>query len=294
MGPVLLAIMASLFWGVGTALQKYGMSSEFPKITLANCFWQIIPILKTLLVNWHWMLGLVCMFGGMICFATALGLGDMALVQPLIGLTGVVAAFIGVTVLKEKIKGIEIAGIAGIVFGVALVGAAGGERTFQMPSDANLMFFTALTILLATGAFLLKKFQISTEFTLAFTAGIILGLANLMGKLLAERAIIETGLPFVLWSVPILVSIFSDYPVYIVTVTNILGGILLQTAYSNGRAGVISPITTIMSFVMPLLASLTIFGEKIRTTQALGIVVILVGTALLATKEEQKKQALED
>ncbi len=290
MAPILLAVAASLFWGVGTALQKHGMSSEFPKITLSNAFRQIAPILKTLLVNWHWMAGLASMLGGMICFATALGMGDLALVQPLVGLTGVVAAFIGVVFLKEKIKGLEIAGIAAIVAGVALVGACGGQRSFQMPADGMLMIFTALTAGLSAGAIVLRKFDISMEFSFSFAAGIIFGLANIMGKLLAERAILETGLPFHVWSAPILESVFTDYPVYIVLTTNIFGGVIMQTAYANGRASVISPIMTIMSFILPILAALTIFGEKIQTMQAVGIVVILVGTGMLATKEEPKEK----
>ena len=287
MGPVLLAVCASVFWGVGTALQKHGMATKFPKITLGRFFRQFFPILKALATNWAWALGMFSMFGGMACFATALGKGDLTVVQPIVGLTGVVAAFLGVVFLKERMGLFEGVGIGLIILGVVLVGMGSGSATAHVPSNAALLFFNVLTLVLALGAFALRKASVTVEFTYAFAAGIVFGLANLMGKFLTQRAIIEVGEPFSLARGAIWLSVLTDYPILIVVVTNIFGGAFLHVAYANGRASVVSPIVTITSYVLPLLAALTIFGERLTTAQGAGIAVVLVGTALLARKEEK-------
>jgi len=287
MNPVVLAIIASICWGVGTALQKLGMSASFPKITLRRAFRQIGPILKVLVTNWPWMLGLLGQLGGMASFATALGAGDISRVQPIVCLTGVVAALVGVIFLKEKVSPREWLGIAIIVAGVILVGSAGSGQTAKIPSNLAILFFTGLTVILAGGSLALGKAGISAEFTLSLAAGMTFGLSNLTGKWLTQRVILDVGAPFSLGRGAVLWSAITDYPLYIVLACTFIGSVFFQTAFANGRASVVSPIVTIISNVLPIIAALMVFGEQVTALHGAGLVVVLVGTALLAAKQEK-------
>lgn len=287
MNPIVLAVMASCFWGVGTVLQKHGMANSFPQISLANLLRQIGPVLKTLVTNWVWVLGLIIMAFGMASYATALGRADLSIVQPIVCLTGVVAAVIGVTFLKEKVRPIEWAGIALILGGVVVVSLKNGGESSHLPTDAALAWFTVLSVALIVGSLLLGRLNLSVEFTTSLGAGLNFGLANLMGKLLTQRAIIDVGAPFSLGRGDVWGSALTDYPLYVVIVTNILGGVLFQTAFANGRASVVSPIVTIISTILPIVAALTIFGETVFVTHGIGIAIVIAGTALLALRREE-------
>jgi len=78
----------------------------------------------------------------------------------------------------------------------------------------------------------------------------------------------------------------TDYPVWIVIFGNIGASAFFQTAFANGRASVVSPVVTILSNVLPIVAAVTIFGETVRPAHGVGIVLVLAGTALLAMKRE--------
>jgi len=288
MKPIILAIVASLAWGLGTVLQKHGMATSFPKISLGQAFKQIGTIIKALFSNWIWLLGLLFMITGMLSFATALGAGDITLVQPLVCLTGVVTAIIGVLFLKEKVSHIEWIGIALILLGVVFVGAAGGEQTAQPPTNIAVAIFSVLTVILVIGSLALKKLNFRAEFTLAVAAGMTFGLANLMGKLMTQRSNIEVGEPFSFARLEVWGSVLTDYPILIVLVTNIFGAVFQQTAYANGRASIVGPLMVIISNVIPILAALTILSEQVHLLHGIGIVVVIIGTAILALKKEEE------
>ncbi len=288
MNAVVLAIIASIFWGIGNTLQKHGMATSFPKISMRDVLRQFVAILTTLLRNWMWLLGLACMLCGMALFATALGAGDITLVQPIVCLTAVVAAIGGVVFLKEKVTRKEWAGIAAICVGVVFVGAAGHGATSQMPTGMAMIALNAITLLAIIGSLGLKRLGASLEFTLAVGAGLSFGLSNVMGKVLTQRVIVEVGAPFSLGRSEVWASLGSDYPIVIVLACNVIGAVLQQTAFANGRASVVAPILTIISNVLPIVAALAFFGEQINWLHGLGIAIVVIGTALLGLKVEPK------
>ncbi|MCB9479465.1 MAG: EamA family transporter [Deltaproteobacteria bacterium] len=282
MGAIALAVTASLFWGIGTVLQKIGVSASFPKISVREILTNLPRVLWGLLTNWVWPLGIAMMFGGMICYATALGRADIMLVQPIVSLTGVVAAIIGVVFLREVVRPLEWTGIALILAGVVAVSAADGGASSKLPGHGVLVIFTIGTCVLAVSAALLGRVGVQQEVTLAITGGLMFGLANLMWKIIAMRAEAATGMPFSLGHGPTLAATFLDYPVYIVIATNLLGGVYFQSAFANGRASIVVPIVTILSNVLPILAAVSIFGEDAGALHALGILLVIGGTALLS------------
>ena len=286
---------------------KVGMTRSFPKISLGQFFRQIVPVVKILATNWVWLIGLLLMLGGAGAFGTALAGGDLSVVQPIIGLTGVIAALIGVVFLGERLAKIEWVGVVGIITGVVLVGlgcpnsgpSAGSDLSeacrqisAHLPGNNELIAFAGLSILLSGLALLLRRLGMSVEFTLSVSAGILFGLANPFGKFLTQRAMLLPDCqPFSFASGETWLRIVSDYPGWVIVGCNVIAGPMMQTALANGRASIVSPLITIISTVIPILAAITIFGEAVTVLQAVGILIVLGGTACLAGKEQGAPKA---
>ncbi len=286
MNALLLAVVASLFWGVGTALQKQGMAASFPRITVSALLRQLPIVLRTLLVNRAWVAGLLGMLVGMGLFGTALGQGDITVVQPVVCLTGVVAALVGVGFLGERLGTLEWVGIGLTLVGVVLVGLAGGGDTAGVPELLPLLAFIVVTTGLAMASLLLRRRGLSAELTLSVAAGMIYGLANMLGKLLTQRVIAEVGVPFDLLRPAVWSSMMTDWPIWAILAANVVAGVFFQTAFANGRASVVAPVVTIISNVLPIVGALLLFGERPHVLHGLGILVVLVGTALLALQSQ--------
>ena len=287
MNALLLAVVASLFWGVGTAMQKQGMAASFPRISLGNLLAQLPWVLRTLLVNRAWVLGLAGMIAGMALFGMALGRGDITVVQPVVCLTGVVAAIVGVGFLGERLGTLEWAGIALTLVGVVLVGLGGGGQTATQPDTLPLILFVVLITSMAMASLLLRRLHLSAELTLSLAAGLIYGLANMLGKLLTQRVIAEVGGSFDLDRLAVWLSMLGDWPLWAILVANVAAGVFFQTAFANGRASVVAPVVTIISNILPILGALMLFGERPHLLHGLGILVVLAGTALLAVQAHQ-------
>ena len=284
MNAVLLAVVASLFWGVGTAMQKQGMAASFPRITLRGLLSTLPAVLRTLLVNRAWVLGLLGMLGGMALFGMALGRGDITVVQPVVCLTGVVAAIVGVGFLGERLGKAEWAGIGLTLLGVVLVSLGGGGQTSSQPETIPLVIFMVVVTAMSLASLLLRRLSLSTELTLSLAAGLVYGLANMLGKVLTQRVIDDVGGGFDLNRVEVWISLLTDWPIWVILAANVLAGVFYQTAFANGRASVVAPVVTIISNVLPILAAVLLFGERPHPWHGAGILVVVAGTALLAVQ----------
>lgn len=282
MKPILFTIAAGLCWGTGTVLQKHGMATSFPHIALREAFRRFGEIVRALVANRLWLAGLALMLTGNACFAMALGSGDLALVQPLTNVTSVVALVCGVVFLRERVRGAEVAGIALILAGVVVVTVFAGAPSSRMPAAAGLAAFALGTVVAASTAVAMRRAGSSAEFALSVASGIVFGLGNLMAKLLTQRAVASAGEPFSLVRADILLALLTDFPLFAVLAATVVGSIFQHTAYAHGRAGVVTPLVTIMSNMIPLAAAVTIFGETVRAEQAVGVAGIFAGTLVLA------------
>ncbi len=289
MNALMLAVVASLFWGVGTALQKQGMAASFPRISLRGFLGQLPLVARTLLANRAWMLGLAGMLLGMGLFGMALGRGDITVVQPVITLTGVVAAVVGVGFLGERLGRLEWVGIGLTLLGVALVGMGGGSQTAVQPAPLPLTLFTVVVVALALASLLLRRLALSQELTLSLAAGLLYGLVNMLGKLLTQRVMDAVGGSFDLDRLEVWGAMLSDWPIWAILVGNLAAGVFFQTAFANGRASVVSPVVVIISNVLPIVGALLLFGERPHPLHFAGIVVVLAGTALLAFQAQAEE-----
>ncbi|HOD08702.1 MAG TPA: hypothetical protein PKG98_11510 [Myxococcota bacterium] len=278
---VVLSFVTAVLWGFGNVFQKQGMTTSFPKITLKKFFSQIPTILKTLFTNWLWLIGTSMMAAGAILYVIALGLGgDVSVVQPILCLAVVVSALVGVIWLKEKVNGLEWFGIFTVFVGVVMVSVVKSSGGSAMPAVMPTVIFFSTVALLAGAAFLLGRVGISQEFSLAVSAGLAFGLANLsVATLMILFNSFEAGTP--LFPVRV-IGILTAFPLYGIIVFNLLGSAFYQTAFANGRASIVASVCTIIGNTVPIIGAVLILGEKISVFHAVGIIVVLAGAIVLA------------
>ena len=106
---IVLAIIASVCFGISVALQKYGLKS-LKKFSF-----------KGMATNKRWMLSIVIGIVGILLYLVALNLADLSVVQPLTSLTIIIPVIAGVTFFKEKIGGVKWALLALVIVGVILI-----------------------------------------------------------------------------------------------------------------------------------------------------------------------------
>ncbi len=286
---LIYTLIAATFFGLGAAMQKHGMATEFPKIGLREFLKNWRNIIKTLFANKLWLAGFAAgPIGGAFLFQ-AMSDGEISVIQPLMNVGMLVTVFTGVLALKERLKPREWFAVTILLGGAVLLSVVSGEESTSAILYRNLWFLIAATILLGgllVAAMAVGKGRLSVEFVMAALAGFGFGLGVITIKVLTEKAGAHFGEFDVLkgeqWAWMIRTAYF-----WVMLVVEVLGFLFFQAALSHGRVALVSPITTIASVLVPVAAGYFVFGESIGALKGIGIVVVIVGTTMLAGREEK-------
>ena len=213
----------------------------------------------------------------MLCFYKALALGPMGVVSPLGSLGVAVPVCVGL-VLGERPGLLQFAGIAVAVGGIVL---AGGPELRGAPVQRQAVLMT-LVAAFGFGAVLALIAEASTTLTGLFLALFVQRVTNVVvggaalyasvrrgGRALPE----EGGLRLVLRSLPALAF---------VGLADVAANGTYSIAAQNGPVTVAAVLANLYP-VVTVFAALLILKERLRTVQAAGAGLALVGTALLAS-----------
>jgi len=286
----LWTMLACLGFGVGSTMQKHGMAMKLPKLSLAILRQEGFKLILVILKNWIWILGVLINLMGGLCMILALNDGELSIVQPLVNGNVLVAILLGVLVLGERLSAAEWAGAAVLLMGAVLLSLAGTESAAKEASNimdiAGIAWISgfclvAVILLLIIGS--RKKAGTGPELYFALAAGLLFGLGAVTLKALTVKwnaAPMDFGLPMVM-------ALVLDWPLWGVIVTNVVGFVLYQVAFSHGRVAVISPLTTNASILLPVAAGFAAFGEAAGPIKLIGIVTVVLGTGLLLAKGKQ-------
>ncbi len=284
---VLIAIIA-LCWGAGSCMQKHGIASEFPRLSLGTLTRDWRRIIKGLFTNRVWLGGQLVMAAGGGIFVYATSVGDISVIQPLSNTSGVVAVLIGVMLLGERLRGIEVVALLLLIGGAMVVGFSSEARTADEVHRGMLLMLTLVTAaLLAAGfaAFGLRGHGGRTALILAFSSGIAFGLTNLLVKVVTESS--KGGGEAMRVNIEVIAGLLGSYPLYVLLAALLVGMVGYQLACSHGRIAVVQPVTTVFSNVLPILGGWLVFDEAMNAGKLAGIGVILAGTVLLALGRDE-------
>jgi transporter family protein len=279
--------VASFAWAAGAAMQKHGMSSRFPKVTLRTFLSQFGTMFRTMAANWLWVGGIVISLLGGLFFVQAVAMGDLSVVTPLVNMTMVFAVLLGVAFLRERMEAAEWAGMALMIVGAVVISLSGAEETAVAPTGRELYLFAVGIAVLTAAVFAVQRVasrRVPTEVALAIGAGLVFGLGNIVVKVLTFLAEAKLGafdiLAWVTWKTVVL-----SLPALLLLACEIVAFVMMQGAFAHGRVSLVSPITTIVSVLVPISAGVAIFREAVPALRLTGILVTVVGTCVLAIRK---------
>ena len=280
MTVVLTTLAATLLIQLGYFLWKLSADGQ-PKIGGAPAS----RVIRALVTDWRWMLGFAATSVGWVLFVQATALGDISLVQPLMSAGDLLLVIMAVAVLKERLVGMEWAGVLLTVLGAVALAWEAENSHVQAFGGTRLLVLLGFSVL--TGCILLwvNRGSHRPEVLLALVVGLCFG----AGSVLTKAMTIEYSTPgqtVISW------AILIDPLLPAVVLANVLGLVLLQAAFQRGRASVIVPLQLAMANAVTVLAGIVVFAEHITILRAAGIMLIIGGTTLLHLKPSSASQGL--
>jgi bacterial/archaeal transporter family protein len=281
-------LLAILMWGVWGIISKAATKVASDATILVISTLGVLPaglvllLSKNLKQGRNLPLGCAYAFATGVCGSTGNLLmlqslssgGDASIVLPLTGMFPLATVILAVLILKERLNGVQVAGIALALGALYLFNAADPAASGKAGLWASLAapwMRSALGALLLWGlAGVLQKLatdQISAElstlcFTVAFipVAGVVAMMFQVQWPLPSTQA----------WLLVLLFGAFIGF-----------GTLVLFAAYRDGKASIVTPVYALYPAVTVLLA-VPIFQEKIDVWRAAGIALALVAAIALS------------
>lgn len=280
MTAAVVALLAAVSFGWSTALMHHSASRAPQHAT------GLIRLLRHLVVQPRWLLGMATSLSGLALHAVALRLGSLALVQPLI-VTALVFAFLFRAALDRQAPPRALVGwVLLTAAGLAMFLLAAANTTgSDQPSG------TAAAVILGVGAVVAAAcFQWSrrvvaarTGLLLGVSAGVVFGL--IAGVLKTATGVVARGTP-----------LLSAWPVYVLAALGVTGFLLNQRAYQRAPLASSLPVLNIVNPLVAVLFGVLVFHERpsenpaVILVEVLGLAAMLAGVSFLARVPEQAPQ----
>jgi len=287
---VLLAVLASLCWGVGAVLMKRGVSTRLPKLSISTFLRDFKKILLTLLKSWEWVTSILLGIAGGFAIVQAQSMGDLSVVLPLANLACAFSILFGNLFLKERLSAGEWAGLVVLIAGAVLISISESRVTSEGTNSTMLWLltigFTAAVILClfaqrASG-------EHSKEFILSICTGLFYGLGYVYLKVTTNMISQRLG-TFSVVSWDSVTTAFTIWPAVVVILCNIFGFLCTQLAFSHGRVSVAHPLLTIVANMSPAIGGILVFGEDFTFSRGAGLCAIMAGALVIALAGSNKK-----
>jgi drug/metabolite transporter (DMT)-like permease len=272
---IVLALLASVSWGAGDFLGGHA-SRRVSVVTvvalslavgLAGVTVVVLasgdpapgagPVVAAMAAGAAGALGIACLYRGM-------AIGAMGVVAPISGVAAVVPFSVGLAE-GERPSGLQLAGVAAALVGIALVsrepGAAGGGRAAGV----------GLALIAATGFGLYFTFSdvAGDEAGAAWTVFVARATATGLAVAVALAVRAPLRVPGRLWPVLVAVGLFD-----------VGANVLFVLATTRGLVSVVSVLASLYPVVTVVLARL-VLGERASALQRAGAAAALGGAALI-------------
>lgn len=268
---IAFALLAGTFANLGVFLQKLALDSRPLGSSIAKAF----PTRR-------WLAGLSLVQIGALAQLVALRTIPLFVVQPIAASGIVVLVLLARKRLREPVDVPVSLAIAAVVVGgglLALASASVASTPYQDKGSALAGLIAVAAVLpLTTGTALASSGRVRLG-SLSASAGICYGMAIAMSKPIA--AALDAGV-----FRAALRSLGEPY-IYLVAACSLVGAWFNQMALAEGRASAVAPTILGIMTVVPVLAGLILFGERLPPWPAqagvwVGIAASLIGVVRLA------------
>ncbi|HSP39475.1 MAG TPA: DMT family transporter [Frankiaceae bacterium] len=269
---VATALLAAVLFGWSTALMHHSAS------TAGKDFGSLYALLRYLIGQWRWLLGMVASLTGLALHVVALGLGSIAVVQPLV-VSGLVFSFIfraalDRQLLPRRVLGWVLVTAVGLTVFLLTIGNTQGS---DGPGSTAVISMLATGAVVAAVAFGLSARQepARSGFLLGVSGGVIFGL--IAGVLKAATYNHSIGTPF-----------YANWAVYAVIPLGVCGFLSNQRAYNVAPLTSSLPVLNLLNPLVAILFGVVAFAERppgsaiANVAGVLGLSTVLLGIFFLA------------
>jgi drug/metabolite transporter (DMT)-like permease len=267
---VVVALAAAISFGWSTALMHHGASGADEGLS-------VLSLLRHVVVQWRWLLGMVASLVGLGLHVAALHLGSLSLVQPLV-VTGLFFSLVFRDVLDRRMPSRRTLSWGAITAaGLALfLGAAGSTEGSPSPDSGNAALLIGVGLGLAAAFFWTSSTRRAGAggLLMGTAAGIVFGLVA--GAIKAMTGAAADG------------ELLTSWPVYAVCVLGPLGFLLNQHAYNRTRLPDYLPTLNMVNPLVSLAFGAFVYAERPRSStlavmaEAVGLAAVLLGIFFLA------------
>lgn len=203
-----------------------------------------------------WLCGLGLQTLGFGIYVVALAGAPVSLMA--VTMQGGIALFVlfAVIFLGERAKRREWIGIAGTIVAMLALAFSLQSGVAEGPSDASaLLVTTVVAMAVGLAPFSLVSLR-AGGIASAIIAGICFGLANLYTKALTDDFVARSGASFI-------VRILDNPWIFLMSVANVGGLILLQNSFHIGRGIIAMPLSSAFSNSVQILGGIAAFEERL-------------------------------
>ena len=285
---VVTALVAALLFGISSVADQ--RSTKLVKTERALSPAILLDLVKQPL----WLMAIVTNLAAFALQVTALSLGSLAVVQPLLVFDLVFAVLIGRSVLWDPSKFPEgakrwdpllLAGVAAATLGVAGFLAIGQPTAGRADVGFSVLVPLAVGLVVLVGGCLAvaARNENLRPLALALGCGVCYGVAAFSVKLVTTEF---GGGP---------ARVFTNWPIYVLAITGPVGFILNQDAFQQGRF--LAPVQAILTTTDPVISialSILWLGSRLQSSPAAitGVVLsLLLMTAGVVITARQAPQA---
>lgn len=275
---VLLAVIFALFGAganaLGTLLQKLSSSEPDPKQLFSKKF------IKTMVTHKLWLGGVACDFVGYLFQATALYIGSLVVVEPILTFDLVILFLIAHYRFKAKAGTNGWIGVLLVCVGLAAFLAAtdpsGGHEVTDDLRFTGAILFVAAVVVAAAAAMRKVASDKNRVVAGALATGLNFSLSAIFTKMAMSD--LSRGVS----------HMFLNWPFWAVVISAATGLIIMQSTYASGSLKLSQPIITIIGPVCSVFFGVYLFDTQVRDSwpflliESVSAIVIMVGIVLLA------------
>ncbi|RKS74053.1 hypothetical protein CLV35_2552 [Motilibacter peucedani] len=273
---VVVAVAAAVSFGWSTALMHHSASAASPDLHGP------VALLRHLVVQWRWLVGMAASLLGFVLHAVALHLGSIALVQPVI-VSGLVWSLVFRAALDRRL-------LPRSMLGAVLLTATGlvvFVVSFRTSAGDNSVDGRAAAVLLACGGA-----AAALALWLSFDAG-----ARRRGLLLGASGGIVFGL--IAGAIKATTDsaarqpVWQTWPVYVLVALGACGFLLNQRAYHQTSLSSSLPALNLLNPVVAVVFGVVAFHERptggplALTAQGASLLAVLLGIFLLSRRPDR-------
>ncbi|MGH9086903.1 MAG: DMT family transporter [Acidimicrobiales bacterium] len=271
---IAIALGSALFLAIGFVLQQHAAAQEPPDERLS--FRLLLHLIRRPL----WVGGILTMVVGQVLGAIALGMGNLALVEPVLAMNLLFALPLSAVWHKRKLGLREVGGMVALVVGlIAFVVPGNPHGGYPLTPPWPNWVIAGGAIAALVGLLVAKGMRSSVgqqATLLAAAAGTLYGLQDA----LTERTITQFGHG--------IVAAFLSWTPYALVVVGAFGLLIAQSAFEEAPLGASLPAITVAEPIVGIALGVGIYHEYLNLGTAellievLGFAAMVVGVFLVA------------